>query len=327
MTNHHSTYRSFGVLEGAVRSKLWLIMRPPMFDENNGKHGVYPRGDRNSLLVMGGPHAGDALPVNDWGATFADNMPDPIREAIRAARAGGTGTVTDDSWKDRLADRFGARWRIFKLRAHRGGKYKLDPTQAGSLPRTVTRRRSGRGGGAGGGGTDGEANTGSSQGTVPAARSKVAGGIPTWIAVGADDVGKGMLAAWAPNHPDHPEGAVLINIAHPVMEEEIAYWQSQYGDHLADQISDEVISAYGEIAVAKVAHSEHLKSVLPSSTVENELRSEGRAHDGASGLDRRGSRDRTPGRRQVRSPRGLGRWWCRPEAPAEVRCHTSGCAR
>ncbi len=83
-----------------------------------------------------------------------------------------------------------------------------------------------------------------------------------------------MLAAWAPNHPDYPEGAVLINIEHPVMEEEVAHWQAQYGDHLADQIAEEVIATYGEIAVAKVAHSEHLKSVLPSSTVERELRSE-----------------------------------------------------
>jgi hypothetical protein len=35
-----------------------------------------------------------------------------------------------------------------------------------------------------------------------------------------------------------------------------------------------VIGTYGEIAVAKVAHSEHLKAVLPSSTVESQLRSE-----------------------------------------------------
>jgi hypothetical protein len=83
-----------------------------------------------------------------------------------------------------------------------------------------------------------------------------------------------MLAAWAPNHPDHPEGAVLINVDHPVLEDEIAHWQSQYADHLADQIGDEVISTYGEIAVAKVAHSEHLKAIMPSSKVEKDLRSE-----------------------------------------------------
>ena len=75
VTNHHSTYRSFGVLEQQVRSKLWLVMRPQAFDEKDGKHGVYPRGDRNSLLIMGGPRAGEPLPVLDWGAQFAADMP------------------------------------------------------------------------------------------------------------------------------------------------------------------------------------------------------------------------------------------------------------
>lgn len=277
VTNHHSTYRSFGVLESAVRSKLWLILRPPVFDEQGGKHGVYPRGDRNSLLVMGGPHAGDPLPLNDWGAEFAEDMPTEIRDAIRAARAEGSGTIKDETWKERLAERFGSRWRMFKLRARKGGKLKVDPGQAGSLPRAVKRAggSSGRGGGGGqSGGTTGSRNTGSSTGSVSAARIQVGGGIPTWVKVRADDVGEGMLAGWAPNHPDHPEGAVLINVEHPVMEEEIAHWQAQYGDHLADQVADEVIATYGEIAVAKVAHSEHLKSILPSSTVEHDLRSE-----------------------------------------------------
>jgi hypothetical protein len=274
VTNHHSTYRSFGVLESAVRAKLWLVMRPPIFDESNGKHGVYPRGDRSSLLIMGGPHAGDPLPVNDWGAEFAENMPEPIREAIRAARAGGSGTVMDETWRQRLADRFGARWRIFKLRARKGGKLSVDAAQAGSLPRTAKPKHHHGDTGGGSGGTGGAPNTGSQPGKVAAAKTKVAGGIPTWVAVRKDDLGAGMLAGWAPNHPEYPEGAVQIAVDHPVLEEEIAYWQSQYPDHLADQIADEVIATYGEIGVAKVAHSEHLKSLMPSSKVERELRSE-----------------------------------------------------
>ncbi len=273
-SNHHATYRSFGIPEAQVRSKLWLIIRPPVFDESNGKHGVYPRGDRNSLLIMGGPHAGDPLPINDWGADFADHMPEQIHEAIKAARAGGSGSVTDDSWKDRLADRFGSRWRIFKLRAKKSGKLSLDPDQPGSMPRVAKRNRIGADGTHGNGGTSGSSNTGSSRGPVPATRKKVAGGIPTYELVTSDDLPDGMMAAWMPNHPDHPEGAVLLAVDHPVMEEEITHWQSQYADHLADNVSAEVLACYGEIAVAKVAHSEHLKSVLPTSTVENDLRSE-----------------------------------------------------
>jgi hypothetical protein len=275
VTNHHSTYRSFGVLEGAVRSKLWLVMRPPPFDEQRGKRGVYPRGDRNSLLIMGGPHAGDPLPLNDWGAEFAQDMPEPIREAIRKAREGGSGTVSDEAWKQRLADRFGSRWRVFKLRGRKGGKLTMAATQEGSLPRSAKRvKRANGGGGGGGGGTTGARNTGDKPGTVSAARVKVGGGIPAYVVVRGDALGEGMLAAWAPNHPDHPEGAVLLNVDHPVLEDEIAHWQAQYPDHLADQIGDEVIATYGEIAVAKVAHSEHMKSILPSSRVENDLRSE-----------------------------------------------------
>lgn len=275
VTNHHSTYRSFGVLEQQVRSKLWLIMRPPVFDENDGKHGVYPRGDRNSLLIMGGPHAGDPLPINDWGAEFAADMPEEIRAAINAARASGGGTLADDSWRDRLADRFGSRWRIFKLRSRKVGSHTLDPTQTGTTPRVAKRKRNGNGGGGSGRGTGGTLNTGSTPGSVTAAKTKVAGGIPHWEPVTGDELPDGMLASWMPNHPDHPEGAVLIKIDHPVLKAEIEHWQAQYSDHLADKISDEVIAVYGEMAVAKVAHSEYLKSVLPSSTVENELRSDG----------------------------------------------------
>jgi hypothetical protein len=275
VTNHHATYRTFGVLEGAVRSKLWLVMRPKPFEEGS-RHGVYPRGDRNSLLIAGGARAGDPLPISDWGAQFAADMPDAIREAIREARSGGSGTLDDDSWRQRLAERFGSRWRIVKLRARKGGNLTVDANQTGTRPHTPRRRkRNGNGGGGtGGGGTTGSANTGTTPGTVAAAKTTVAGGIPTWVAVRKEDVNPGMLAAWAPNHPDHPEGAVLIVTDHPVMEEEIAYWQSLYADHLADEIAEEVIACYGEIGVAKVAHSEHLKSVLPSRTVENDLRSE-----------------------------------------------------
>jgi hypothetical protein len=67
---------------------------------------------------------------------------------------------------------------------------------------------------------------------------------------------------------------VLLNVEHPVLTAEIEYWQAQYPDHFADDIREDVIDTYGQIAVAKVAHSEHLKGEIPSSVVERELRSE-----------------------------------------------------
>jgi hypothetical protein len=67
---------------------------------------------------------------------------------------------------------------------------------------------------------------------------------------------------------------VLINVEHDVMREQIAYWQSQYPEHHAEEIAQEVIDTYGQIAVSKVAHSEFLKGIVPTQTIEKDLRSE-----------------------------------------------------
>jgi len=79
---------------------------------------------------------------------------------------------------------------------------------------------------------------------------------------------------WCAHDPRRPEGVVLINQDHPVIREQIIHWQSQYPDHVAEDITKEVMNAYGEVAVSKVAHSEHLKSIIAASVVEDELRSE-----------------------------------------------------
>lgn len=274
VTPHAATYRSFGISEGEVRQNLWLIVDPKPLDDDK-KHGIYPRTDRNSLLLQGGPSAGQPLPINDWGAEFSDVMPDAIKARIAAARGGADGTVSDSIWRERLAERFGALWRIHKLRVRKGGSHGVDPTQPGgdSRPTRVT-RRSRRTASGGAGGTAGQLNTGSEPGTKPAARAKVAGGIPYYRAVTATDIGEaGMLAAWAPNDPQHPEGVVLLNVEHPVLARQIDRWQSMYADHHSEAIRDVVIQTYGEIAVAKVAHSEQLRKILPTATVEKDLRS------------------------------------------------------
>jgi len=273
---HHSTYRSFGISETAVRLRVWLIVRPPLADDEGGKRGVYPRTDRNSLLLRGGPNAGSPLPFNDWGGEFADAMPDPIRAALRALRAGSEGGIDDPAWRERLAERFGSRWRVTKLRVATGGTETVTPTQNGGRPRTTTtiRKKKRTRGSHRAGGAVGALTMGSQTGQMPASKVKVGGGIPRYKTVGRDQVGPGMMAAWMPNDPDYPEGVVLINTDHAVLEAQILYWQSQYADHHADSIRQDVVGAYGEIAVAKVAHSEFLRNLLPSDTIDNELRSE-----------------------------------------------------
>lgn len=273
VTLHQATYRSFGVTEREVRSKLWIVVKPPLAGAN-GKHGVYPRTDRNSLLVKGGPGAGGPLPINDWAAEFSRKMPDEIIDAIQIARATGGGSIKNKAWRDRLADRFGSRWRIPKLRARKGGSLTLVPTQPGAKPgsiRPVKKKRPGGNGGSGG--TGGGLNTGSSPGKVSAVRTKVSGAIPNYRKVRSDAVEEGMLAAWQPNDPTEPNGVVLINIEHPVLRAEIERWQSQFPDHLAQQVGEEVADVYGEMAVAKIAHSEHLKGLIPSKDVDENLRS------------------------------------------------------
>jgi hypothetical protein len=273
--SHMATYRSFGISEKAVRERVWLVIRPPQFDEET-QRGVYPRTDRNSLLIRGGPRAGEPLPFSEWAAEFAEDMPEEIREAIRAARVGQEGTLTDDSWRERLAERFGARWRILKLRLFSRGKYSTSPGQPGETSKATTKKKPESKGGSSGsreGGPHGQLTLGVASGALPARKAKVGGGVPTYRPVRADQVEEGMLAAWVPNDPTNPEGVVLINTEHPVIESLIIYWQSKYADQHAEAIANDVVEVYGQIAVAKIAHSEHLKGILPSKTVENELRS------------------------------------------------------
>lgn len=274
VSTHHSTYRSFGVSESEVRKNLWLIIRPPLLGEDE-RHGVYPRADRNSLLLRGGRNPGGELPINEWAAEFADNMPESIRAAIRAARSGFESTVDDESWRKRLAERFGSRWRIPRLRLRPLGPLTVNPDSAGNSAarkKKAKAKRRGRGGGEGG--TAGSATVGTSSGTKSAVRAMVAGGIPHYRLVGADQVGEGMIAAWQPNDPDCPEGVVLINVEHPVLRTEIEHWQSQYADHHAEDVAKDIASIYGEIAVAKVAHSEHLKGMVTREIIDNDMRSD-----------------------------------------------------
>jgi hypothetical protein len=276
VTAHSATFRSFGVTEAEVRRNLWIVLKPPLLGDSG--HGVYPRTDRNALLIKGGPAAGEPLPIADWGAEFADNMPAEILAAIRTARGGAEGTITDDAWRDRLAERFGSLWRLMRLRVRPTGTATVLPIQAGSTAvrgqRVVKARTRARSDTTEGGRT-GSLNTGNYPGPAPASATKVAGGIPTYRTVKAVDLGEeaAMLAVWQKDDPEFPEGVVLLNIEHPMLEAEVHRWQSMYADHLAEQVATEVISVYGEIAVAKVAHSEHLKGHLPSIKIEQELRS------------------------------------------------------
>jgi hypothetical protein len=284
VTTHHSTYRSFGVSLRSVRTNLWLIIRP--FVDPHGRRGVYPKTDRNSLLIKGGPSAGGPLPINDWAAEFADNMPAEIVRALKEARQGSSGTLSDEEWRERLAEKFGKRWRIARLRAQKGGSTLLDPSKNGQpLPKAKNRTPVPPGPP----GPNNRVNPlrprppqpsdellyGEQGNSVPGAELPTPGGLPSYRVVSSGDIEEGMMAAWQRNDPEFPGGVVLLNIEHPVLRSVIEHWQLQYADHHAESIENDVIDIYGQVAVSKVAHSEHLKGILPSHIVEESLRSDG----------------------------------------------------
>ncbi len=279
VSTHHSTYKLFGITESPVRQALWLVFRPVVDPE--GKRGVYPRTDRSSLLLRGGPAAGGQLPFNDWAAEFAEKMPDEILSALRAARDGSPGTIDDAEWRDRLAERFGARWKLAKLRLKHGGDVLVhrDTTGIELLPRarkTVRPKRPAV--------PDGPrdpsptrrplAKLAKLSGVIESEHAQVGGGLPAYRSVPQEDMGPGILAAWQPIAPDFPAGVVQINRDHPVLRSVIEYWQSQYADHHSGEIEKDVIAVYGQVAVSKVAHSAHLKGILPSHVIETEMRSD-----------------------------------------------------
>ena len=257
-----------------MRRNVWLVLEPPQLD-GEGTHGVYPRTDRNSLFMKIGPNVDGPLPFADWGAAFCDAMPEPILDALRNARSTGSGTIRDQTWRERLAERFGALWKIERLQARSLGSLRVALVQAGLVPRPA-QANEGEGGtpGSDHGGRGGSLAIGNAVGPTPAKKTRVAGGIPTYLPVRAKDMDEPyLLAVWQPHHPEHPEGAVLLNIEHPMLEAVIARWQAMYPDHLSDAIRDEVIGVYGETAVAKVAHSEQMRVIMPRLVIEQELRS------------------------------------------------------
>jgi hypothetical protein len=84
-----------------------------------------------------------------------------------------------------------------------------------------------------------------------------------------------MLAGWQAKHHKYPNGVVLLNIEHPMLQSLIEYWQSQYPPHYSEEIAKDVTTVYGQLAAAKIAHSEHLRGLLPPQQIEKELRSPG----------------------------------------------------
>lgn len=277
--DHPSRFRSFGISESDVRKRVWLVARPPLAGQGN--YGVYMSSDRNRLLTMGGPKAGDPLPWDEWAVEFADNLPDVIVKAINDARSGRADTDLDAAWKERLAERFSRRWRQLRFIVDGQGDKTTTATRPGGRPRPGTekhRRRAHRRASetAATSGRAGETSVGTAEGgDSPARQRNVAVGLPEheWIS-DSEVFGGGIFAVWNPPSQANPNGLVQLNIDHPVLREEILFWAPQYPQHLEDDVVKVIKDTYAQMAVATVAHSESLRVHLDrAEDLDHKLRS------------------------------------------------------
>ena len=81
-----------------------------------------------------------------------------------------------------------------------------------------------------------------------------------------------LLAVYNTPTPVDEHGSVYIYGEHPVILASVRNWQSKYAPILAEQIRKVVEEAYGWVAVCKIAHSEHLKTLFNSEIVDEEMR-------------------------------------------------------
>lgn len=279
---HPGNYRSFGITQGAVRSNLTIIARPP---HSNGSFGVYPDTARNALKIQGTKRAGESLPWAEWAQEFAENLPPPIREALAKAAPASSGTIRDGEWKSRLVDRFGSRWRSLRYVADQNGSERIAPTESSGPRGGSVGGGSGGGGGGNGPGPFGPQSSArlsvatrtNPAGTVAARAVQTRGGLPSWEWTTMSNIDETMAvaAAWCTPSKEQPNGTVQMARDFPAILEVKDYWRAQYPDHHGDKIDQVVEDVYGEAMVARIAHSESLAShpAWGRTKLENELRS------------------------------------------------------
>jgi hypothetical protein len=263
-------FRAFGVVESKVQQNLTIVLEPQHFSVENGRWGVHPDQSRNRLIFTGDGEKGAELPLHDWGAEFAQNMPEEIRTAIMAARGENSGSIDDEEYRKRLQDKFGDRWTIrqgviVKLRSDSEQKESDAEVLVDIHGVRIERKRRKR---------------------WKAIKQLVPKALPgkTGIAVERDvivDVPKYRygnkddfeqpwhLALW-----DDASNTVVLNPEAPVLLESIKYHQAQYADVYLEEVQKTVMSVFGEVAVAKIAHSQKLRKLVSDEELREDYRNE-----------------------------------------------------
>jgi len=94
----------------------------------------------------------------------------------------------------------------------------------------------------------------------------VAVDVPKYRYVGKEEFDEVWhLASWVPADPEGP--TVLMNREAPLLLEAIKYHQEQYPDVFSADVEEIVLTAYGEVAVCKIAHSQKLAAHFPTKSL------------------------------------------------------------
>jgi hypothetical protein len=264
ITSDRVDFRHFGVVEQQVRQNLFIVLEPQLYDGKDSLWGAHPDHSRNRLIFTGNGEKGVKLPLSDWGLEFSETMPQEIVDAIRKARGEGDGSIKDEEYRKRLQDKFGNRWTVKKLVELKletrpvaatqimGAEEVADVTD-NSTPIPIKRRRHRK-----------HARLirqvrarAVIGGNGQAVEKEVPVSIPSYrYATKEEFEREWLMAQWAPNDPDGP--TVILNADAPMLLEAIAYHQEQYPAVHSEEIQNIVKAVYGEVAVAKIAHSEKL---------------------------------------------------------------------
>jgi len=274
LSKQPAIWNSFGIMEGAVRERLWLIVEPPVaHDEDDPRtFGVFPEQSRNRLVTRGGPYkAGSSLPWADWGQAFWSRLPEEIRAALDAARRV---EPEDKDLQHKLQDKFGERWsmiwsrlkqRVTNNTATANGT--CEPTEPGQvLPRQHDRTTT----------TDTTSTTTTTTRTTHHGPRRVVRTLaiglrasrgrpavaqdaetpplppkPVWMNARDGGFGEGILAEYV-----HVQNRVKLNADHFVITDVIAYWQQRYPDNPSAQarVTTAVRYVYGQEICARIAH-------------------------------------------------------------------------
>lgn len=279
LTSQKNIFRAFGVVESKVQQNLTIVLEPQLYHPQKSPWGVHPDQSRNRLIFTGGGEKGVSPPMADWGLEFSEEMPEAIRDAIKRARGEAAGTLDDEEYRKRLQDRFGARWTIRRqviVGQKANGKSEGQTTnetantsaqsEAAKPFKSRSKRRRNK--------TIEKVRFigGEGQGGELAERSVMVD-VPKFRFANKEDFDHDWhLAAWNPNDPDGP--TVVINQDAPVILEAIKHHQEQYPDMYAEEITKTVMQVYGEIAVAKIAHSQKLSARISEQELDADYRSE-----------------------------------------------------